>query len=410
MQYHFLNLVGKRFFSSAMFPISFVTFLLIFGESIISPIFSIYVNSITNNLFLTGIVLSMLGIVGILVSIPMGILADKFKLKTIIMISTATYIVTPLIYVWYPTLNGLLVARILSSLMSTLLWCAMWSYIYSKIDPNHRGHGIGVATKAMDLGSSMAPIIGGFVALLSFLLPFYIFSAISLVALLVIFFFLPDIEQQKMDSFAYLFKKDVDILKYIFKRYKMIILMGIVAFSIITAVGGFLPILLKQQGLSYFTIGGVISLSILPVFFLETEIGDLTDRIGRAKSMALSLVVFGLISVLFSISIDMVLLVPLIILFGFANSFAFISFSSIMSEWSNDHDRGLLSGVRKSLMSIGVAAGPFFTGILLSFGGVQVTMAVFAAVCLTTALVFFFSKENLFEQQTTANKKVRTNG
>lgn len=397
-------MVGKRFLGSAMFPISFVTFLLIFGESIISPIFSIYVNSITNNLFLTGVVLSMLGAVGILTAIPIGIIADKVKLKTLILFSTATYVITPLIYLWYPTLNGLLVARIISSIMSTVLWCAMWSYVYMKIDGDHRGHGIGIITQAMDLGSSLAPILGGLIAILSFLLPFYIFSAISLIALVVIFFFLPDIEQQKVDSFSYLMKKDVEILKYIFSRYKMVIFMSIVAFAIITAVGGFLPILLKQQGLSYFTIGGVISLSIMPVFFLEAEIGDLTDRIGRTKSIALSLVVFGLISVLFSISLNMVLLVPLIILFGFANSFAFISFSSIISEWSNEHDRGLLSGVRKSLMSIGVAAGPFFTGILLNFGGVQVTMAVFAAICITTSLVFFFSKENLYSQQTALNK------
>jgi MFS family permease len=181
-------------------------------------------------------------------------------------------------------------------------------------------------------------------------------------------------------------------------------MMGIVAFSIITAVGSFLPIILKEQGLSYFTIGGMLSLSILPVFFLETLIGDLTDRIGRAKALALSLVVFGLIAVIFSISLNMVVLVPLIILFGFANSFAFIAFSSILAEWSNEHDRGLLSGVRKSLMSIGVAAGPFFSGLLLNSGGVHLTMAVFAAVSLSVSLMYLFSKENLFSQQTALKK------
>jgi predicted MFS family arabinose efflux permease len=407
MQFHFLNLVGKRFVGSAMFPISFVTFLLIFGESIISPIFSIYINSITSNLFYTGIVLSMLGVMGIVASIPIGIIADKFKLKTLILISTATYIITPLIYVMYPTLNGILVARIISSLMSTLLWCAMWSYIYGKIDGAHRGHGIGIVTQAMDLGSAISPILGGLIALLSFVLPFYLFSAISLFAVIVIFLFLPDIEQQKIDSFSYLLKKDFEILKYIFTRYKLIIFMGIVAFAIITAIGGFLPIILREQGLSYFTIGGVVALSILPVFFFETIIGEFTDKIGKAKALAISLIVFGLIAIMFSISLHIYVVIPLIILFGFANSFAFISFSSILAEWSNEHDRGLLSGIRKTLMSIGVAAGPFFAGMLLSFGGIQLTMAVFAAVSITASLFFLFSKENLYNPQPASNKKVK---
>ena len=192
MQLHLFDLIGKREITKKMLPASFIIFLIVFGENFIIPIFSIFVNGITNNLLYTGIVLSLIGFVGIFISIPIGIIADKFNVKRLLLLSVGSFIFIPILYVTFQNIVALFLIRTLSAVMSTIIWCSIWTYVFGKVDKGHTAHEISTVSKAIRLASSISPVLGGIVAIVSFILPFYIISLVFLFALFVLLVLLRD--------------------------------------------------------------------------------------------------------------------------------------------------------------------------------------------------------------------------
>lgn len=398
MQLHLFNFIGKPEITRKMIPISVIILFMIFGENVISPIFSVFVNSVTHNVFYTGILLSMVGFVGVVISVPVGVLADKINVKRMIQVSTAAFIVIPFLYTLFPNTLALFIIRLAGAVMTTIVWSSVWTYIYSEIDNSHKAHEISLVSKTMNFGSALSPIFGGLLAMVAFLLPFYIVSMMFLIAFFLATILLQSNKPRTIDTFGYLLKKDIILLRDLFMKYKMVILMGIVAFSVLTAISSFLPLLLEQYGFTYLQIGIIIAVSLVPIMLSETFVGDLIDRTGSIQTLAFSLILLGFVGVMMSISFHLYVLLPMMIIFGIASSIVLIAFSSILSDWSDESDRGLLSGTRKFFMSIGAAAGPFFSGAFLDFGGPKLTMAILAAASLATALLFIAKNGNLFNK------------
>jgi MFS family permease len=65
-------------------PVSTAFFVYNFGWGIASPIFSIYVQKVTGNLFLTSVVLSMTTMMDIFLNIPFGVIEDRINLKRVL--------------------------------------------------------------------------------------------------------------------------------------------------------------------------------------------------------------------------------------------------------------------------------------------------------------------------------------
>ena len=68
-------------FSRVILPISSAFFIYTFGWGVTSPVFSIYVNDVTGNAFLTGLILSMTTMAGVFLSIPFGIILDRMNMS-----------------------------------------------------------------------------------------------------------------------------------------------------------------------------------------------------------------------------------------------------------------------------------------------------------------------------------------
>jgi MFS family permease len=212
-------------------------------------------------------------------------------------------------------------------------------------------------------------------------------------------------EPVRIDSFGYLLKKDIKILKQIFSEHKQAVVLSIVSFSVLTSVSVFLPLILEQKGFNFLIIGVIIALSLSPIFIFETNLGEKIDKAGSLKSLLFALILLGFTTVILSLSFNLLVLIPMMFVFGFANTITFIAFTSLLSEWSDKDDRGLLSGIRKSLMSVGTAVGPIISGLLLVLMGVKMTMAFLAVICFVTASIFVLQKGNIFNKQTDLKKQ-----
>lgn len=376
-----------------MIPISIIMFLLTFGEGIIVPIFSIFVNNITNDLFLTGIILSMLGVIGVLFSIPLGIITDKYDVKKIILFCLFGYILVPVFYILSFDFLTLLGARVYMSIINTLLWCVVWTYTFKILDQQYKTEEISLTSVFIYAGSAFSFVIGGFLATLYFNLPFYVLGIFSFIAGIFALVMLPSSQKiGEINSFGYMLKKDFKILIELFKKYKTTLFILITTYSIMSAIWGFLPVLLELNGFPLFAIGILIFIGFLPIVFLDIPLGEYVVRIGKKKGIVLCLLMLGLAALILSYSFNIYLVIITMILLAVADALALVSVSAVTSDLSIDEDRGLLAGVRKFIMSVGIAFGPILAGAVFDVTGISTTLSLIGFFAISASTFYLFLK------------------
>ena len=121
-----------------MIPLSLVIFFIALSKTILAPVLPIFLQNITNDLFLTGILLSLTGIVGIFLSIPLGVLTDKFELKRILQIMFIGFVIMPILFTFSNSFLGLFFVIIITAIIGTLTWCAVWTYAFTIIGASHK--------------------------------------------------------------------------------------------------------------------------------------------------------------------------------------------------------------------------------------------------------------------------------
>jgi len=373
-------------------PISVAYFFFSFGWGLTTPIFSIFINKVTGDLFLTGIIVGVWGLVGILSDVPFGVIVDKISPKKLIQISLASYLIITIAYTFATDFWTLLAVRIAHALMGALMWVAVWAYIYSKVEKRCAAQEIGIFSEFYDVAATVAPLLGGLIVTLSFFAPFYILSIFCFAAFIVITIFLPDIKNHKThDGYIGLMKKELfDIFK-IGDVFYFLILFIVVIYSIYNVVYVFIPIILHQAGMGFEIIGIVIAVSALPAVLLEVPVGAFIDRIGRAKAALIGLLIAAACTFMLSITFNSYAVIGIMFIFGISSVILILLVNSIASKFILKKERGGFSGVVTFFKDIGNFVGPLFGGLSLKLAGVSNTMIGLTLILLITTPIFYFA-------------------
>ena len=126
-------------FKRVIFPISIAFFIYTFGWGITSPIFSIYVENVTGNLFLTGLILSLTTMMGIFLNIPFGIIENRMNVKRVLQIVLLIYSALALLYPVADTFLSLLLVSVTRGVASSFLWLTSWAYVFAYAEKSVRG-------------------------------------------------------------------------------------------------------------------------------------------------------------------------------------------------------------------------------------------------------------------------------
>jgi len=147
-----------RNFNRVILPVSLAFFIYTFGWGVTSPVFSIYVNSVTKNAFLTGLVLSITTMAGIFLNIPFGIIEDRMNMKRVLQVVLLFYSALALLY---PQANGFLPLLTLSvsrGIASSFLWLTSRAYIFTYTEMSVKGKETCFFSDMNDLASAVSPI------------------------------------------------------------------------------------------------------------------------------------------------------------------------------------------------------------------------------------------------------------
>ena len=171
-----------------------------------------------------------------------------------------------------------------------------------------------------------------------------------------------------------------------FGQDRTYVIVTVVIYAIIAAMSGFLPVMLQGAGMSFSDIGFIIFISAVPILFFDVPLGEFVDAVGKRSAVVASLGLLAVSAFLFSVSLNFYFVIFTMVIFAMGNALALITTSVITADFSVQGDRGLMAGVRKFLMSIGVAIGPILGGTVFSMFGTTITFVMLGAVSVGSAL------------------------
>jgi MFS family permease len=364
VEFYFGILKKKKYFK--LLTLFLITFIYSFGWGLLTPIFSIKIQEIVKNIFLTGVIFSIFGLVRIIFDVPIGMICDRYNLKKIILFSLTIYIPLIISYALAENFQQLLLIRFVHAIAAVLFWTAIWTYLRRVIKKRYETEEISFFSFFSDIASTTGPILGGFIALFYPNLPFYLMSLICFLLLIIVHYKLPDLPIMQKHSIVSMIQKDIGEVKKIkdfFLRFSFIV---VIFFLIWNFFNSFLPIILNNLGFNYAQIGFLISLTTLPIIFSEIRIGRFIDFKGKKYGIVFACLLYTISFLLFPFIRNIFLIFLVLAVMSFSNIFFYLSTNAIIVDISKNEERGLFTGLFEMIQDIGIAIGPILGGFLFS--------------------------------------------
>ncbi|UCC77682.1 MAG: MFS transporter [Anaerolineales bacterium] len=185
----------------AILGFSLVVVMLGFGMVI--PIFPFYIEKLGAGGGELGLLVATAALLEFLFAPIWGSISDRVGRKPVLMVGLVGYALSSLLMGLSTTLSMLFGSRALSGVLSSATLVTAMAYVGDSTSEEDRGGGMGWLGAAMGLGAILGPGLGGLLGATSLSTPFFIAAAMSLLALLLIAFLLPESlrpEARQLDS------------------------------------------------------------------------------------------------------------------------------------------------------------------------------------------------------------------
>ena len=348
-----------------------VAFICYLGSYMRLPVIPLYARSIGADTVQIGIINSAFLLIAGILSLPLGILSDRFGRKLfaslgLIVLSVTSFLLyfskTPIQIMWIYLLFGAGLAAFGPTMMS---FVADFSPI------THLGRSYGWYTTAIYTSMSLGPAIGGFVAQQrGFLQVFLISGAIIFLSFWVVVLFLPPTHLVIADRPKK--RKPSIIIRELLKN-RPLLSCWLVTFGGCFALGmfvTFLPLHAQNQSLTVWQIGLVFAVQGLANALSRIPFGHLSDKIAnRSTLVVIGFIGFAASMAGFAISKSIIHFVTFAIAFGASMGLAFTSVGALIAEVVSLESRGLAMGGYNTCIYFGMmASSASMGGIIRKIG------------------------------------------
>ena len=363
-------------FKRVIFPISIAFFIYTFGWGITSPIFSIYVEKVTGNLFLTGVILSVTTMMGIFLNIPFGVIENRMNMKRVLQIVLLIYAVLALLYPAANSFMSLLLVSVARGIASSFLWLTSWAYVFAYTEKRVKGKETGFFSDMNDFASALSPIVGGLVSILSFFLPFYLLSLTSLAAFGVVSLYLKETPKPEKASLKL---QMTTLFRYMRNsRFVKTVFLIVVFYALINVYYSFLSVFLNGEGIPIPLIGVILTAALLPAVALEVPMGNVIDKHGIRKTLVIAASLTVLTGILMSFSSNFFYVLAIVTAFTVSYTMIFIALYSRMSDIMGE-SKTAITGAIATFKDLGYTLGPLVAGTLMEFTSIRNTFFVTGA-------------------------------
>ena len=316
-----------------------------------------------------GLLLGVYMLAGLLACVPFGILADRWKPRTMLIVGMIGLSVGSAATAVFPTPLGIGVSRFMQGLSGSAIWTAGLAAVNDAVPTDRRGREVGIAFAMATLGEMLGPLVSGLLAVqIGFTAFFWFMAGLAalLAAILVVW--------QGGASSARLAEPEPPEQQPRSSQMSVMLLSGVLSL-LITVVYGMLLLLVplklsRELGLSEFGIGQVLVVWNLTLFVSQILGGHWADAAGRRWPLALGLLVMGAGILSASPQSALLLVVAAVVIIGLGEGVAATSVTPLFTDaWEAvkpaGSGLGLAYGVANMIWSLGFLLGNSGGGWLL---------------------------------------------
>mgnify|MGYP001041382619 FL=1 len=382
-------------------PSPFVLLCIMGGLAIFSstmaknPALPLFIRSMGVPVSTVGFIAAASTVVGIVVSLPAGILSDIIGRRRVILMAAIVFATAPFLYLLITSPWQLVLVRIYHGLATAILGPVAMAAVADTFEKG-RGERMGWYSSATMVGRFLAPFVGGILIFGEDFRWVYLADGFAGVLALIAAIRLP-LATTTSGSMWQVLKRERgkygQEIAFVFRH------LGILATSVIEAVQyfafgcleTFLPIYLNEKlGYPAWKIGLLFTAQILAATFTKPIMGRLSDHYGRVPMIVSGLALGGITTGTMLLSSSYLVILVLIALFGLGLATVTASTSALVADLARSQSRGSALGILSSIMDIGHSSGPMVTGVLIGAYSYRMAFGIVGIGLVGVSLIFGF--------------------
>lgn len=378
-------------------------FFIFIGMSIVGPILPIYAKSFNVSYTLVSLAISMYALGRLIVDLPVGLFADRFGRKPLMIVGTVLITVTAYLNAVATGFGEFLFYRLVQGVGSSMWMTSRATLLADILKPEERGRTMGYFQAFMLLGASAGPVIGGVVATTwGIRAPFYFYALAGLIGLVVTVIWVhePRDVRERHDDVKFSYQTVRRLLRN--RSYSMACLATFTVFFMRTGIRGTMVPLYANVilGFDELTIGTIISYATVTNLFMTIPMGYAVDYFGRKPPIIASLTITAVSSFFFPLTSNYFQISLAAVLLGVGTSGAGQAPLALATDTTIDEPHGLCMGLYRLFGDMGFVAGPFILGLIADSYGLRMSFYFMTALVLVnTVLVGIFARETYSAKQ-----------
>lgn len=359
-----------------------------------NPALPLFTRSLGISAGTVGFIAAASTVVGIVVSIPAGILSDVIGRRKVLLISLAVFATAPFLYLLVRDPWQLVLVRIYHGLATAILGPVAMATVADLYDAG-RGERMAWYSSATMIGRFLAPTIGGLLIVGDNYRWVYLADGVVGVMALLVALQLPRLNMateahaaaagaQMLQSWVKV-KQDLAVLVRNMRLLATSLMEAAQYFSF-GFVEVYLPIYLHEQvGLEPWQIGTLFTAQIIVAAVVKPFTGKLSDRVGRVPMIVAGLLLSAAsVAVMPLVGGAYALLMAAVACYGLGLATVTASTSAFAADLATATTHGAALGTLASIMDVGHSTGPMIGGLLVAALGYR---GAFLTVAAATALV-----------------------
>jgi MFS family permease len=307
--------------------------------------------------------ISVFSLPGFLLSFFLGVMADRFGRKTILIPSLLLFSISGFLCSFSNSFHELLIFRFFQGLGAASLSSINNTLIGDFYEGSRRIKIMGYNAAILSIGTALFPAIGGIIAGSKWQIVFYL-PLLALPLALSLFIFLKPPERTKSSPIR-IYLKSLWLTVNQRKVWGLFLTNLLVFIILYGAYLTFFPILLKQRFLAgSTTIGITMSVTSIATAMSASQLSRLRTKINAKLLLYFSAVLYAVSLVLIGFAESWGLIIFSIILFGMAHGLYIPNIQSLLVGLSPAKERAAFMSLNSMILRFGQFLGPILIGSL----------------------------------------------
>lgn len=362
-----------------------------------NPALPLFIRSLGVGEGTVGFIAAASTVVGIVVSIPAGILSDVIGRRKVLLISLMVFATAPFFYLLVQQPWQLVLVRIYHGLATAILGPVAMATVADLYDAQ-RGERMGWYSSATMVGRFLAPTVGGLLIFGDNYRWVYLADGVAGVMALLAALQLPRLNDRAASHGDAAGTQMLQSWQAV--RHDLAVLVRdvrLLATSLIEAsqyfgfgfIEVYLPIYLHEQvGLEPWQIGILFTGEIIVAAVVKPFSGRLSDRVGRVPMITAGMLLCAASMAIMPIAASFALLMAAVACYGLGLATVTASTSAFAADLATATTHGAALGTLSSIMDIGHSTGPMIGGLLVVATGYRLAFQYVAAGLALVALLY----------------------